>query len=362
VRRGIGLILGALLLSACQGQSLQTTPALPPPALVEVDSRIELISVVQLLSGYFLVSGLDLAYKREAQAYFAPFKSHPAVQKFKEMSKGDFSFSRVPDSLMRFTRPPALEARGVIPKTIEDSAKDQAELAAFIPLLRDFVQTSNFSRFYDQHQPLYAELSQAALPSVSKVLSNLERYTGSKIHDAKVVLGPLLHDGGFAASYETPGGESEAFAFIGPTSTVNGLPSFGDQARMDDLVGHEFAHVIINPITEKNRAEVDRYEYQFAAIAPAMKKRGYGGKWDVVVSEHVIRAITARLALQNRGQEAQQKVIDQELKWGFAFVPALTERLEYYERNRARYPTISDFYPELLKAFAQPSLSFPGGS
>jgi hypothetical protein len=52
-----------------------------PETTVMVDSRIESMSVIQLLSGYFLVSYLDSSYKREATEYFAGCRDHPAVAK-----------------------------------------------------------------------------------------------------------------------------------------------------------------------------------------------------------------------------------------------------------------------------------------
>ena len=70
-------LLPAALLGCASIQTRMTETT--PKAAVTVDSRIELMGVIQLLSDYFLVSYLDSSYKLEAAEYFASCRDHPAV-------------------------------------------------------------------------------------------------------------------------------------------------------------------------------------------------------------------------------------------------------------------------------------------
>jgi len=72
---------------------------------VTVDQRIELMGVIQLLSGYFLVSYLDSGYKRDAASFFAACSDHAAVKKFSTLSANGFDFNNVPEAFITLSEP-----------------------------------------------------------------------------------------------------------------------------------------------------------------------------------------------------------------------------------------------------------------
>lgn len=52
---------------------------------VSVDPRMELLSIVQLLSDYPILTRLNFSYKQEIMDNFSSLKYHNAVSLFKEM-------------------------------------------------------------------------------------------------------------------------------------------------------------------------------------------------------------------------------------------------------------------------------------
>lgn len=349
--------------------ALASCAALPPPQRaiapelvvssqggveVGVDRRIELIGVIQLLSGYFLTTQYETSYKHEVASYFAPYANHRAVVLFKEMSAEDFNFSSVPDAVMRFSSPPEMKLRTTVSPEIAAAAGGEARLLELIAAMQDFAEVSDFESFYRAHQSEYDGLADRARPWVAALGSDLEAYTGQRIDNATVVLGPLLHDGGFAALYDLPGGQAEAFAFIGPVQPVQDQLTFGDERRIVELAAHEFVHLVVNPLTATHSADIDRSAANLAPIAPAMQRNGYADNWRVVVSEHIIRALTARMVARRWGEAEGDAVIQQEVEGGFRYAPAVYAALRRYEANRATYPTLADFYPELVRVFVTP--------
>lgn len=340
----------ALLAACARPAQLPPTPAPPAQVAVIVDSRIELMSAVQLLAGYFLVSPYDSAYEAEMRAHFAPHVRHPAVTLFRQMSKEGFAFSNVPDTLMRYTPPPALAPRIAVTERLTAAAGGQARLDAFMEALRDFARASDFALFFAAHRPFYEGLAERSRAAATAPVAALQAYTGMPVRGATVVLGPLLHDGGFAVFYDLPGGGSEAFALVGPTKPVEWTIHFGDAERLEDLVAHEFGHLIVNPLGDAHAAAIEARAAAFPPIAEAMRRNGYSN-WKTSVDEHVIRAVTARIAARARGEEAGAAAVAEEVERGFVHVPALAERLKRYEARRGNYPTLADFSPELLAAF-----------
>lgn len=343
------LLPAALLGCASIGApTAQTTPE----TAVTVDSRIELMSVIQLLSGYFLVSYLDSSYKRDATEYFASCQHHPAVSKFAELSSGDFNFSTVPDAFIALSEPPLLEPRYPAKPEVTQSAGGPEAYAEFLSLTRAFASDCGFAEFYERNRPYYNRLIARSRPSVTASTRILSVYLGMPLGSTEVVLGPLLHDGGFATRYERDDGEASAYAFIGPVGILDGETDFGRSERLQPLISHEFAHTVINPLTARYSSDVDDSAANFDGLVEAMRREGYS-TWEQVINESIIRAITARLTTLERGKAAGEAEIADELQRGFVYVPALISALEHYEAHRLTYPTIKSYYPQLLGVFKE---------
>jgi hypothetical protein len=333
------------------GLRAQAVPE-PSPVRVVVDPRIELMSVVQLLSGYFLITHHDFQYRQEAVAYFAPYEEHAAVRLFGEMSQRGFAGSVVPEAMVVLTAPPVLAERAPFSTQAIRGAGGEEALRAWIAALRDFAVVSDFERFFLEHQDTYAVGVNSTRGKVRTAVDAIGQYTGVPITSGTVVLGPLLHDGGFSASYENGPDSLEVFAFMGPSESRDGLPDFGEVARVGDLVAHELSHTIVNPLTRQHSAQVEGSEHLLDTIAEAMRRNGYSA-WETVVNEHVIRAITTRLVFRLRGEEAGRQELARELQRGFIHIPSLIERLEEYEQSPEQFPTIAEFYPRLLNVFTE---------
>lgn len=345
-------LLSATLLGCASIQTPMAEKA--PETAVTVDSRIELMSVIQLLSGYFLVSYLDSSYKLEAAEYFASCRDHPAISKFSELSSGDFNFSTVPDAFIALSEPPLLEQRYPPKPEVSQSAGGPEAYADFLSLTRAFASDCGFAEFYARNRPYYDRLIAQSRPSVTASTRILSAYLGMPLGSTEVVLGPLLHDGGFATRYDSDDGEASAYAFIGPAGILDGETDFGTSKRLQPLISHEFAHTVINPLTARYSSDVDYSAANFEGLVGSMRREGYT-TWEQVINESIIRAITARLTTLEHGNAAGEAEIADELQRGFVYVPALISALEHYEAHRDTYPTIETYYPYLLRVFQEAS-------
>ncbi len=358
VRWGVLLIAGVAYpaLESCGGRPPEAeTPlaeALAPVtggadgAEVDVDPRIELMAVVQLLAGYPVLTSLETPYRADATAYFAPQAGNPAVALFDSLSSEGFSFDAVPKAFMWMTEVPDLHLMDSVPEDVEERAGGRDALKRFTGALRDFVDASDFGAFFRTHAGTYQAMVDAAQPAVTAAIAQLADYTGASFPDARVVLSPLLHDGGFAMR----GGHPAVQAFIGPVGVSDGFPDFGTNERLGPLVWHEFAHTVVNPLTEQAAALVDSLEVTDEGFRSDMRRQAYSD-WRTIVNESIIRAIEVRLATRVLGPEAGAKTQARQVERGFVHVPRLAEVLRTYEADRRRFPTFAAFYPRLLDVF-----------
>ncbi len=76
---------------------------------VKVDPRIELMAVTQILADYGwtgLLNNYDSSYRRDVDAWFAPYKQHPAVKRFGELAKAGYTFDGPPARWSASALPP----------------------------------------------------------------------------------------------------------------------------------------------------------------------------------------------------------------------------------------------------------------
>ncbi len=117
---------------------------------------------------------------------------------------------------------------------------------------------------------------------------------------------------------------------------------------------HEFAHPIINPLTEKHNSEILKYRQAYERLQPYKLpgfQSGYGD-WSECVNEHLVRAIAIHLAQKIGQEEYALKHLQHDMNAGYRYLPALLNKLEEYERSRFVYKTMEDFYPEWVEVFA----------
>jgi len=330
---------------------------------VSVDPRIELLSAVQLLSNYPLLNQSDFQYKKEMLDYFSPFKSHPAVTKFIEMSNINFNYDAPPTAMLFLSNPPELKIVTPFTNYIIGRAGGREDSEAFIEALRDFAVKSNFMDFFNAHKDFYAILIKDAEATLGdyKDVSMLENFYGISQNSYNIILVPLFAHG-YGPKVEIEPSKYDIYCIIGYVQ--RGTPSFGERLSLRYLVWHEFSHSFVNPITEKYVNEVNKYSKLFLPIKDIMEKMAYS-QWQLCVNEHIIRAVVVKFAEKAIEQDFEQDVaeimlsvlserlLSDEVKKGFVYIRRIYDLIDTYEKNRDKYPTFIDFYPEILDYFSE---------
>lgn len=323
---------------------------------VGVDPRTELLGVVQMLADDYPVrTRLNFRYRAEVESSFAAFREHPAVRMFLRRAENGFAFDAPVWVVLDASVPPALANGGRVPGPVVSRAGGPDTLSVWLGALRDFVSASAFEDFFRAHRGFYENLSREAKRRFPRRgVPILESYLGVRQRSYHIVLAPLMHAGGFGVDYRSaPGGASEVFYVAGPLGVADGRPDFGSDSTFVTIGWHEFSHPVINPLTEAHAAEVQARDSLLEDVRESMAREGYR-KWSQVVDEHVIRAITVRLTARTYGEAAGERELEDQLRRGYRYLPALVEALRNeYEPARRRFPTIAAFYPRLLEAIGR---------
>lgn len=364
------LFLAIVFVVSCKGKDIETTDSkndlifneLEPVKKslgslnIMVDPRIELLSAVQLQEEYFRLTNLEYDYKNDMKDYFKDFKSHKAVKEFKKLDKLGFNYDAPPTLMLYVSNPPNLEKKADFSEYLIRRGRGKKRLLRFIERLREFSRDANFNGFYEENISFYEEMVETVYTGIKdmKIVETLDDYYGMDVNSYNIILAPLLHSGGYGPRVEVENGLFDVYGIIGPYDVVKSeggknIPVYSSHI-IRYLVWHEFGHSFVNPTTEKYIDEVNKYKDLYTPISDIMQSQAYG-TWEACVNEHIIRAITTRLAYIHLGKVYGDIALASEKIDGFYYIDALCESLEYYENNRDTYPDFESYYPKLIEVF-----------
>lgn len=232
-------------------------------------------------------------------------------------------------------------------------AGGEKQLMEFVKALRDFAVKSNFMRFYKDHHETYKTFVDNAKKNFADAdpVQLVENYFGTQKGSYTLILAPLTI-GDYGLKVEDQSGNVDIYSIMGSIEIIKDIPQIGEPKVAQLYLWHEFSHSFANPSTHKFMDQFNLYSSLFNPIKEAMKKNAYGD-WESCIDEHIVRAVTFRLLKKIFDEKSALKEMDSEVKKGFVYVPALFEKLEYYETNRDKFPTFEDFLPEIINIFKE---------
>jgi hypothetical protein len=317
-----------------------------------VDPRLELLSIVQWLSGYGekypLLTKLEFPYVQAVARTFDRHVDHAAVRAFDALASRPFSYESPP---FAYGAPPEvvlyLRQDGTLWEDVYadaflvNRAGGRESLQSFTAALCRFAQDTRYADFYRESAPTYRAIVQrtCAVMGTRNHIDELERFFGTRQGSYTLILVPLYHSVGYGPNISIEDAR-HTYNIMGPTRVEDELPSFGSEQYFTEMQRHEFSHSYVNPLTDAHWPAIEAHFDAYASAEEAKE----------VVNESVIRAVTAWLAYAESA-DAGDRALQREVDRGFELVPALLEGIRAYASHRDTYPTFESFYPDLIAVF-----------
>lgn len=326
---------------------------------VTVDPRIELISSIKLISNYNdkyprHQTRLDFSYIKNMDSYFSKYRTHEVVLLFEKMSSCGFTLRYPPLFMLHLSNPSALKQRIPFDGKLIEKAGGETRLNQLSRSLTEYAHLSDFRRFYEDNQDLYEKMIQNTMIEFSKInpVETLEDYFGMEYPQYFIILSPIQHEGGFGVDLNRKDGKNYPYAVIGPTDVNDNVPSFGTGWPLIYLVWHELGHSFTNSAMSQYLDDVNKYEKLQLQMVSTMAKQGYAtNSWELIVDEHIARAVTTRLTYLHFGKEKGDEELNLHKSQGWLYIEDMVLALKEYEGNRQLYPDFNSFYPALLTVF-----------
>lgn len=176
---------------------LSGKPQLDDP-LVDVDPRVELLSIVDLLAASTRDEAeKDLSeYEKKVREHFSDYSNHVAVEIYRQLraSGRAFQFETALSAIMQYSALPDLEEQGTVSPEIIEAAGGRETLDGFIASLRDFVDHTHFKNFFADQRTFYAERNETSRTLAIDLVANVERKTANRIGNVNFVQSSSLHE------------------------------------------------------------------------------------------------------------------------------------------------------------------------
>lgn len=324
-------------------------------AVLEVDPRMELIAVVEALAvGNPCSLGERSAYFERVLRFFDG--NHPACRLFSRLTPQDWR-NRHPSLIMLdFGPPPDLAVAAYQDHYAMQGQSDA--LSQFLPALKRFA-SDGFMEFFGKEKRFYDSLLAKVRGDFGAMdyQTPLNRYLGMPSpHRYHFIVSPLYHGGAMHnLLYHRGDGSVDIYTISGHCALSQGepVPSFSVR-DMGYRAWHEVLHTLIDPMTQSHKEKLEPLSGLYALMKGRAKDQYRGPQgWLHIVDEHVIRAMTSRLTAATFGEAAGSERLAYEKSEGFALIGLVHQSLLVYEANRAKYPTIRDFYPMIVETFAR---------
>ena len=320
----------------------------------KVDERVELLSIVARLAGYPEYSSeVYSSYIADIHAHFDRFGDHPLIDFMRGMRQRNYvGYDAVAAMAVHIGDAPRFNPRVVFTDDIPESRWRKRNAGAFLRLLRRFYRDARCEEFFREQRQRY-EMAERIFDDALEDIDTdwFAAYFGREAADRfHIVIG--LGNGGscYGPRVVFPDGVSDVYALMGVWKVdAAGEPVF--PAVVKNILIHEFGHSFSNPEVDAFLTELESAGRKiFDHVGDIMKQQAYnnGG---TVMRESMVRATVLRYLVAHGDTVGVHQQVLEEFGRGFLWVDHLSALLEIYERDRAQYPTMSDFMPRVVDFF-----------
>lgn len=314
-----------------------------------VDPRFELLAVVRRLSGAPPADDGAGEYRDRIEKRFGALRGHPAVALYRDLAARPAREEAAATILLYHTAPPELALKDPDSDVHYVGGPGEAEeMQRFLHELRDFARASGFADFFRDNRGYYAGLEEAARARLGAVdpVAEIERYLGMSLASRShyVIMPQRAPTHAFIVPYPLP-----------PANA--GAGSFDVYTMSPDLLTGAFAQIVW---PEPLFVFVDPAFYYFEKLNIPDPAAFYGPEVARcrTASPDCVKhyAVTAIIEHLNRKAgippvpDAAGAAASAEER---RLVQALSKRLDEYDADRVRYPTLWHFLPRWFSVFEE---------
>ena len=326
---------------------------------VEVSETVELMSILSRTAGleeYNMYMGGQ--YTKDTEAWFAPFENHPMISYYQGLYQNYGIAFNAPASLAVSLEIENGKIKMVGKKELLDYRWQHVDIDDFVARLNQFYTDTRFHEFFQKHHQFYNDILQKCNTNVMQFFHQdwYSRFYGTESGCVfRLIIGFTNGGCNYGAARQIPGQPKEIFSICGYWV----YPKMGsvfdpENVKIHSLptLIHEFNHSFVNPLQE-----IEKNAKLLGDIPQRLLDQDYDNMAQqaytndkTVFNESVVRAATVIYMMENGfSHEEVQTEMMSHMAAGFKWMPELVAATHEYTAHRNKYPTLSDFYPQIAK-------------
>ena len=342
----ISLLFAVTVFSCAQGAQIKS----------EVSETVELMAILSRTAG-FQEYCMDMGgqYTKDTEEWFASFKNHPVIPYYQEL-RAKYGISH--DAVMTMAINISTDDGTV--KLLSDKPSlgqrwHDVDIDSFIVGLNQFYIDTRFHEFFEQHRAFYQDGLQNYESNVMQYFKQdwYSKFYGCEPTEKfRVVIGFTNGGGNYGPSRQLAGQPKEVFAIAGYYVNPETGKAFENGLDYASTLIHEFNHSFVNPLLEieSNATLMQRTGQSLLKLSAYSMSRQNYNNWQTVVNESIVRAAVIICMMENGFSEQQiQKELFDHIVRDFRWMPELVSALRTYIKQRDKYPSLNDFYPEIAR-------------
>ncbi len=340
------------VLAGCHAPLAQKELLAPP----KVDQRVELLSIVFRLADSEEYSSRRFPkYAESIEQHFGQHKDHAIIPYIQDTLRNIRGVGY--DAVMQM----AISLSDTYPfSPIIDFATDMPDArwngtsgARFLTLLNEFYIDADCQAFFDSNRELYSTASSRFMKVYEELdLKWYETFYGEAPKDEFRIINGLGNGGGNYGPRISVNGKEIVYAVMGTWSVDSaGMPQYAVDDYFPTLL-HEFNHSFVNHIVEKYHADLaPSGEALFEPVREQMNQQAYDS-WQTMFAESVVRAGVVKYLKDHKyADNLIHEEMNNQIERSFWWTRLLVNQLEEYDQNRAKYPTLESYMPEIVRFF-----------
>lgn len=335
----------------------------PAPLVPTVDTRIELISIIGRLARLTEFADAPPSnYSKAIDASFAKHASHPLVVRIKDLNDralkegGGFGSWEMFSLAVHLGPPPELSPLVPVGSANDDTWEDrtlfESETTA---LVRRFYEDAQCDRFFQSQEGTYGSVARSFERQAIKIdrtwLDGFFAVPATESYSQLVsVLG--VGDATYLRVNDRKDHRNTHTIVAYRPEDASGPMTKARREAIARSALHEYVHAFTNRLVDQRMGDLEAPAGRLLAD-PVVAERVKGTFYDnapFLLYESLVRASTIKYLLENAGVETgrEQEIAAQE-RAGFLWMRGLVALLDAYQGDRARYPSLSAFMPEIVR-------------
>jgi hypothetical protein len=323
---------------------------------ITVEPRVELMSIIFRLAGNNEYTQCRIPkYDKDIEAYFKPYKSHPAVTYAIGLrNTRGVSFDAPMSMAVHLTDANTLNE--LVPFEPHPARLDRRwqykEAQKFLEKARQFVKDTNFAVFINEHKAFYDETVKTLKTTILQKahFEWFDEFFGARADvNFHVILGMANGGPSYGASVVV-GGRQQMYSIPGVwLCDSNGKPMFDDGAV--NTLFHEFCHSYTNPLVDKFETSLEPAgKILYPEVEHVMKRMAYGS-WQTMMREYIVRVCVIQYYRKYQAPKDVKRLLRTEISEGFIDMGELDEIVSKYESQRDKYPSFEAYFPKVVDFF-----------